>query len=159
MENIFLMAMELTKASAIQQIKANKQFALMMIKDLTKVFRVNQEVNDSENSCIIRIKGKTHYIYQNNYFVANSEGVFLNFKTLGHYKVDTEKNPTIMPLGELYEKYKGTGSSAESSFLDPKNRFGYVTFRIPLDKYDALLHEKLRDVVYLLEHDRYNKVF
>ena len=151
--------MDADKVSKIEQTKLNKQFALRVIKDLARVFRVNEQINDGQNSCTIRIKAQPNYIYQNNNFVANSDGVFFNFKALGYYAVDTERNPLIKPLGKLYEKYKDVGSSAESSFLDQKNRHGYVSYRIPLQHNDALLNDKLRDIVYLLEQDGYNKVF
>lgn len=159
MDNLFLTAMDANKVTAIEQTKANKAFALRIINDLRRVFQVNEQTSDTENSCVIRIKAKSNYIYQNNSFVANDKGVFFNFKSLGYYTVNTERNPRIMPLGKLYEKYKDTGSSAESRFLDPTSRHGYVAFRIELEVNDVLLNDKLRDIVYLLEQDGYNKVF
>lgn len=159
MDNLFMAAMSVDKVAAIEQTKAYKAFALKLINDLKRVFRVNEEVNDGQNSCTIRIKAKPYYIYRDNKFVANSDGVFLLFKSLGYYSVDTESNPHIMPLGKLYEKYKDTGSSAESSFLDEKNRYGYVNFKIQLAPNDVLLNDKLRDIIYLLEQDSYHKVF
>ena len=159
--NLFLDSMDTDQQKAIDEIKLNKAFALQLINDLDRVFQTNYEIVDDQNSTIIRMK---RYVSNNWYnafiFSVTKEGIKFKSSNLGYYSVDEVKNPHIKPLGKLYEKYKGNGTTCDSNFmLEGTSRHGNVNFVIPINRNGNNLKESLRDIVYLMEQNQYNKRF
>ena len=152
--NLFLESMDTKKVSEIFETKANKEFALTLVKDLDEVFHTNYRIQDGENSVLIRIKTSPSIgIYGGYSFSANKDGIRFYAKVLCYYS----------RLGKLYEKYKDSGTTADANFLAKGDRtgFGWVEFYIPIlrtDNKERLLNT-LKDIVVILEHDRYTKRF
>jgi hypothetical protein len=154
MQNLFLQSMDTKKVSAINEIKANKEFALSLIKDLDDVFHTNYRIQDREDSVAIRIKTNPSLNDYGSYvFSANKDGIKFYAKVLCYYS----------RLGKLYEKHKDSGTTADANFLAKEDRsgFGWVEFYIPIlrnDNKERLL-DTLKDIVVILEHNRYTKRF
>ena len=55
-DNLFLQAMDPQEVVDINEIKLNKEFALRLISDLSKVFQTNHSVEDDKNYAQIRMK-------------------------------------------------------------------------------------------------------
>jgi hypothetical protein len=154
--NLFLDAMDSEQQKAIDEIKANKTFAKQLINDLDKVFQTNYEITDDQDSVVIRMK---RYVSNNWYgsfsFIVNKNGIKFRSSNLGYYKCTQFKE-----LGGLYEKYKGNGTTCDSNFmLEGSTRHGFVNFVIPINRNGDNLKESLRDIVYLMEQNQYNKRF
>jgi hypothetical protein len=170
--NLFLESMDTDKVSAIQETKENKSFVLSLIRDLDKIFHTNFQIEDNTDSTTIRIKASSN---NNNYgsytFTANKNGINFNANCLGYYSVKSG-NDHIKPLGNLYEKYKDIGTTADKGFLGSTYNHGWVNFKIPiyrsdlhinlnlpkLDNKERLL-DTLKDIIYILEHNSYTKRF
>lgn len=157
-DNLFLSAMDTDKRNAINAIKANKKFALRIIADLSKVFSTNHQVEDEYESVTIKMKKSP----SNNWYgcfriVANKDGVKFHADNLGYYSVHS--GSTIKPLGKVYEKYKETSRADDRFATNIDGGFGnvYVTFSV--SENDVNLSEKLNDMVYLMEHNQFTKVF
>jgi hypothetical protein len=152
--NLFLESMDTKKVSEIFETKANKEFALNLVKDLDEVFHTNFRIQDREDSVLIRIKTSPSLNDYGSYnFSANKNGIRFYAKVLCYYS----------RLGKLYEKYKDSGTTADANFLAKGDRtgFGWVEFYIPIlrtDNKERLLNT-LKDIVVILEHDRYTKRF
>jgi len=154
--NLFLDAMDTEQQTAIQDIKANKEFALQLIKDLDKVFQTNYEIVDDQDSVVIRMK---RYVssnwYGSFYFSVTKEGIRFRSTNLGYYECKQYKE-----LGKLYEKYKSNGTTCDSNFLhEGSTRHGFVNFVIPIYRNGDDLKGALRDIIYLMEQNQYNKRF
>ena len=155
--NLFLDAMDTEQQTAIQDIKANKEFALQLIKDLDKVFQTNYEIVDDQDSVVIRMK---RYVssnwYGSFYFSVTKEGIRFRSTNLGYYECKQYKE-----LGKLYEKYKSNGTTCDSNFLhEGSTRHGFVNFVIPIIYANGNeLKQTLRDIIYLMEQNQYNKRF
>jgi hypothetical protein len=154
MENLFLQAMDADKLLAINEIKANKEFAMKLINDLSQVFHTNHIIKDGTDYSLISMKVSPSYIYSQ-YFNANKNGITFSTKSLGSYK---SEKPNWC-LGELYEKYKDNGTTADSGFTDKKYGHGFVEFRIPFQRNDANLNNILKDIIYLMEFKGFRKRF
>lgn len=174
--NLFLEAIGSEKISAINETKENKRFLLSLIEDLDKVFHTHYEISDKEDCVEIRIKPNKSYGYHGTYsFFASKNGVRFSARVLGYYEC---KDPNFKPIGKLYEKYKDFAATADKSFLKKDSiggAHGYVEFNIPLYRSDLIISMKdthsekqkpnerlvdtLKDIVYLLEKERYNKRF
>lgn len=159
MENLFLDVMTNEEIGKLERTKQNKAFALRLINDLREVFVVNERIVNQENSVNIEV-----YAYNkrtpNFIFIANSNGVKItcgSFKgILGYYSVkNPEQNSHIKPLGFIYEKYCQFTSNVEKSFSENKD-YGWFNFSIPIVN-DSTLKETLRDIIYLLEFEKFNK--
>ena len=150
--NLFLESMDTKKVSEIFETKANKEFALNLVKDLDEVFHTNFRIQDREDSVLIRIKTSPSLNDYGSYnFSANKNGIRFYAKVLCYYS----------RLGKLYEKYKDSGTTADERFLGNGSKFGWVEFYIPIlrtDNKERLLNT-LKDIVVILEHDRYTKRF
>jgi len=154
--NLFLDALDTDQQRAIEEIKLNKAFALQLIKDLDRVFQTNYEILDDQNSVLIRMK---RYVSNNWYnaflFSVTKEGIKFKSTNLGYYECKQFKE-----LGGLYEKYKGNGTTCDSNFLhEGSTRHGFVNFVIPIYRVGDDLKGALRDIVYLMEQNQYNKRF
>jgi hypothetical protein len=154
--NLFLDAMDTDQQRAIDEIKLNKAFALQLINDLNKVFQTNYEIVDDQDSVVIRMK---RYVssnwYGSFYFSVTKEGIRFRSTNLGYYECKQYKE-----LGKLYEKYKSNGTTCDSNFLhEGSTRHGFVNFVIPIYRNADNLKESLRDIVYLMEQNQYNKRF
>jgi hypothetical protein len=154
--NLFLDALDSDQQRAIEEIKLNKAFALQLIKDLDRVFQTNYEILDDQNSVLIRMK---RYVSNNWYnaflFSVTKEGIKFKSTNLGYYECKQYKE-----LGGLYEKYKGNGTTCDSNFLhEGSTRHGFVNFVIPIYRVGDDLKGTLRDIVYLMEQNQYNKRF
>jgi hypothetical protein len=168
-DNLFLLAMDTDKVLAISETKENKAFALRLVNNLNNVFHIHAKTEDYRNVCAIHIKAKAGYKdgYGHRFYV-NSEGVFFISNSIGYYAVDTKLNPHIKPLGALYEKYKDCGvtidnkfckTTVDDSFLKKERGHGTVKLKILIYRNDVNLNDKLRDIVYILEQDHYDKKF
>jgi hypothetical protein len=152
--NLFLESMDTKKVSEIFETKANKEFALNLVKDLDEVFHTNFRIQDREDSVSIRIKTSPSLNDYGSYnFNANKDGIRFYAKVLCYYST----------LGKLYEKHKDSGTTADANFLAKEDRsgFGWVEFYIPIlrtDNKERLLNT-LKDIVVILEHNRYTKRF
>jgi hypothetical protein len=154
--NLFLDALDTDQQRAIEEIKLNKAFALQLIYDLDKVFQTNYEILDDQDSVLIRMK---RYVSNNWYnaflFSVTKEGIKFKSTNLGYYECKQFKE-----LGGLYEKYKGNGTTCDSNFLhEGSTRHGFVNFVIPIYRVGDDLKGALRDIVYLMEQNQYNKRF
>ena len=174
--NLFLEAIGSEKISAINEIKENKKFLLGLINDLEKVFYTHYEIFDKDNYVEVRIKPNQSYGYHGTYsFFAKENGVKFSARVLGYYEC---KDPNFKPIGKLYEKYKDFAATADKSFLKKDSiggAHGYVDFNIPIHRSDLIISMKdthsekqkpnerlvdtLKDIVYLLEKQGYNKRF
>lgn len=156
MENLFIDALPTDRVMELEEIKANKQFALKLINDLDKVFQTNYEITDEQESVIIRMKRGSNLNWYNCFsFVVSKSGIKFHSKNLGYYSGSSFKN-----LGELYQKYKDTGTTADDNFLrEGTSRHGFVQFVIPIRRDLDKLKEALRDIVYLMEQNEYKKRF
>lgn len=157
MENLFLQAMNADKLSAINETKANKEFAMKLINDLSQVFHTNHIIEDGTDYSLISMKVSPSYIIYSQYFNANKNGITFRTKSLGYYYYKNEKLTGNRFLGELYEKYKENGTTADSGFTDKKH--GYVDFRIPFQRNDTNLNNILKDIIYLMEREGFRKRF
>jgi hypothetical protein len=152
-ENLFLSAMGADKVKEIETIKSNKAFALRLINELDKVFKIFYEIQDEQNSVTIKIKKAfNHNWYGSISLVANVNGIKFNGHNLGYYTTTQFK-----PLGKLYEKYKET-SKADSGFLS-EHGHGHCFISFFVSENDPMLMDKLNDIIYLMEQNHYNKVF
>jgi len=96
--NLFLDAMDTEQQTAIQDIKANKEFALQLIKDLDKVFQTNYEIVDDQDSVVIRMKRfRSSNWIGSFYFSVTKEGIRFRSTNLGYYECKQYKE-----LGKLY---------------------------------------------------------
>ena len=78
-DNVFLNAMDTDQQMSIQEIKANKVFALKLIIDLDKVFQTNYEILDDENNVLIRMKRFVSNNWYNSFtFNVNKNGITFN---------------------------------------------------------------------------------
>jgi hypothetical protein len=155
-DNLFLDAIDSDKLNEINAIKRNKAFALRIIKDLNKVFRTYERIEDAYDSTSIDMKRtSTSNFYRCFSLLANKKGLFFIANCLGYYGVND--GSSIKPLGFLYEKYKET-STADDSF-EVRQDHGQVTIRIKLNENDIELNNKLKDIVYLMEQNQFTKVF
>jgi hypothetical protein len=155
--NLFLDAMGTEQQTAIQDIKANKEFALQLIKDLDKVFQTNYKCDDGQNGVTISMKASPNYnSYGSFVFVVDKDGIKFKSRNLGYYKCTQFKE-----LGGLYEKYKVNGTTCDSNFmLEGSSRHGFVNFVIPIIYANGNeLKETLRDIMYLMEQNQYKKRF
>jgi len=160
MDNLFLSALDDNQLKTIENIKANKAFALRIIKDLDVVFNTNFSIENQQNSVVIYMKvSASHNLYNCARFVATTNGVKFSSKNLGYYKGFKFKD-----LGWLYEKYKGNGTTADDNFLFNQEdgyarAFGNVEFELPIKENDVNLKETLKDIVYLMEQKGFIKRF
>lgn len=155
--NLFLDAMDTEQQTAIQDIKANKEFALQLIKDLDNVFQTNYQCDDEQNGVIIRMKASPSYnSYGSFIFVVDKNGINFKSSNLGYYESSQFKG-----LGKLYEKYKVNGTTCDSNFLyEGSTRHGFVNFVIPIIYANGNeLKQTLRDIMYLMEQNQYKKRF
>jgi hypothetical protein len=162
-ENLFLQAMDTDKVLAIAETKQNKAFALRLVDNLNNVFHTHAKTEDGRDACTINIKAKEYYRDGSGHrFYANSEGVFFISEPSGYYEGGKK------PLGALYEKYKDCGvtidgefrkTAVDDSFLKKEQGYGTVKLKIPIYRNDVNLNEKLRDIVYILERDNFDKKF
>ena len=151
--------MDADKVLSIQEVKANKEFALSLIKDLDYVFHTNFQIEDGTDYTTISIKASSSYNNYGSYtFVASKNGIKFNAKCLGYYSVG-KGNDHIKPLGNLYEKYKTSGTTADKHFLEGFSRHGWVEFKIPINRNGDNLLDTLKDIVYILEQNSYKKRF
>jgi len=154
MDNLFLSALDDNQLKTIENIKANKAFALRIIQDLDVVFNTNFSIENQQNGVVIYIKvSASHNLYNCAKFVATTNGVKFSTSTLGYYRCKQFKD-----LGWLYEKYKGNGTTAENNFLS-NHGHGYVNFKLPIKEHDVNLKETLKDIVYLMEQKGFIKRF
>lgn len=156
MSNLFLDAMDTDQQRAIDEIKANKKFALELIYDLDRVFQTNYEILDDQDSVVIRMK---RFVSNNWYgsfsFIVDKNGIKFRSSNLGYYESKQFKG-----LGGLYEKYKGNGTTCDSNFLlEGSTRHGFVNFVIPIYRVGDDLKGALRDIIYLMEQNQYHKRF
>jgi hypothetical protein len=156
MNNLFLDAMDTDQQKAIEEIKLNKQFALRLINDLDKVFQTNYEVIDDQDSVLIRMKKYPSSNWYGSFsFSVNKNGIKFRSSNLGYYYSTQFKG-----LGKLYEKYRGNGTTCDSNFLlEGTTRHGNVNFVIPIYRVGDDLKGALRDIIYLMEQNQYNKRF
>jgi hypothetical protein len=154
--NLFLDAMDTDQQRAIDEIKANKAFALQLIYDLDRVFQTNYEILDDQDSVVIRMKRSVGSNWYGSFsFVVNKEGIKFRSSNLGYYESKQFKG-----LGGLYEKYKGNGTTCDSNFLlEGGTRHGFVNFVIPINRNGDNLKESLKDIIYLMEQNQYHKRF
>jgi hypothetical protein len=143
--------MDTEQQKAIDEIKANKEFALQLIYDLDKVFQTNYEVVDDQNQVTIRMKRNVSSNWYKCFsFIATKEGISFNAPLLDYYS----------HVGKLYEKYKSNGTKAEESFLKVGGtQFGIVSFRIPIYRIGDDLKQTLRDIIFIMEREQYRKRF
>ena len=158
--NLFVDAMDTNQWQSIQEIKLNKAFARQLINDLDKVFQTNYEIEDLENGVCITIRATASSSRYGSFrFVVSKDGIKFRSSSMGYYK---STQSYIMPLGALYEKYKGNGTTADAGFLAPEGRsgaHGKVEFSIPINRNGDNLKESLKDIMYLLEQNQYRKRF
>lgn len=155
-ENLFISAMGTNKANEIDLIKSNKAFALRIIGDLNKVFRTYHKVEDEYDSVTIRMKTAENHNWYNSFsFIADAKGVKFNGHNLGYRTLPTTS--TIKTLGKVYDKYKNTSRTDAGFISEHGHGFCYVSFFIAEN--DPLLMDKLNDIVYLMEHNKFTKVF
>jgi hypothetical protein len=154
--NLFLNAMDTDQQMSIQEIKANKQFALQLINDLDRVFQTNYQVEDQENGVVIRIKtSPSNNWYHCFSFVVGKGGITFNCQNLGYYHTTQFKS-----LGPLYEKYKGNGATADDNMLrEGTQRHGWVKFSLKINRNGDNLNDTLKDIIYLMEQNQYKKRF
>jgi len=156
-ENLFFDAMDTEQQKAIDEIKANKKFALQLIYDLDKVFQTNYEILDEQNCVIIRMKrSPSNNWYRAFSFVATKEGIKFNAVLLDYYS----------HVGKLYKKYKSSGTTAEENFLkEGTSQHGNVSFVIPISRNPQTiingnnLKDALRDIIFIMEREQYRKRF
>ena len=155
--NLFLDAMDTEQQTAIQDIKANKEFALQLIKDLDRVFQTNYEILDEQNCVIIRMKrSPSNNWYRAFSFVATKEGIKFNAVLLDYYS----------HVGKLYKKYKSSGTTAEDNFFrEGTTQHGNVSFIIPISRNPQTiingnnLKDALKDIILIMEREQYRKRF
>ena len=154
--NLFFDAMDSEKLKAIDEIKANKGFALQLIKDLDRVFQTNYEVLDDQDSVVIRMKRSVGSSWYGSFsFGVNKDGIKFRSSNLGYYESKQFKE-----LGGLYEKYKGNGTTCDENFLrEGSSRHGFVNFVIPIYRNGDDLKGALRDIIYIMEQNQYHKRF
>jgi hypothetical protein len=154
--NLFLDAMDTDQQRAIDEIKANKAFALQLIYDLDRVFQTNYEVVDDQDSVLIRMKRSVGSNWYGSFsFIVNKNGIKFRSSNLGYYKCTQFKE-----LGGLYEKYKCYGTTCDENFLrEGTTRHGNVNFVIPINRNGDNLKDALRDIIYLMEQNQYHKRF
>lgn len=154
--NLFLDAMDTEQQKAIDEIKANKEFALKLINDLDKVFQTNYQVEDDQECTIIRIKRSPSNNWHGAFsFVVSKNGIKFNSNNLGYYH-----STQFKCLGWLYEKYKDTGTTADNNFtMEGTTKHGHVSFVIPINRNGERLSDSLKDIIYLMEQNQYRKRF
>lgn len=154
--NLFLDALDTDRQKELEEIKANKKFALKLLGDLNMLFHTCYEINDQQEGVVINIKKlPTHNWYGSFSFVVDRKGIKFNTHNLGYYYTSQFKS-----LGALYEKYKDTGTKAEDNFLrEDTTRHGNVRFVIPINRNSDNLKDTLRDIIYLMEQNQYTKKF
>lgn len=154
--NLFFSAMDVEKQMAINEIKENKKFALKLIQDLDKIFQTNYHIEDQQDGVIIRMKKSPNNNWYNCFsFIVNKDGIEFHCNNLGYYYSNHFKH-----LGWLYEKYKDNGTTADSNFLlEGSSMHGWVHFKIKINRQGDNLNDTLKNIVYLMEHNQYNKKF
>ena len=156
-DNLFIDAMDTDQQMSIQEIKANKQFALKLINDLDKVFQTNYQIEDEQDGVVIRMKrNPTNNWYHCFSFFVSKNGITFSCQNLGYYHSTQFKS-----LGGLYEKYKHNGQSTADSnmLLQGTSGHGWVKFNIKINRNGDNLKDTLKDIVYLMEQDQYKKRF
>ena len=146
MENLFLSVMDTDFVNKIDETKANKEFCLELLKDLSRVFQINHVVYNNENSVEIRMRTSPSHNWYNCYsFIADSNGIRF-MATLLTYE------DRISDIFKRYANNKGTKKLGSSN---------HETFGIEIDlkKSDFYLPEKLKDIVKLMELKRFYKQF
>jgi hypothetical protein len=162
MSNLFLDAMDTDQQKAIDEIKANKAFALQLIYDLDRVFQTNYEILDDQDSVVIRMKRSVGSNWYGSFsFIVNKDGIKFRSSNLGYYESSQFKG-----LGKLYKKYKSSGTTCDENFLrEGSTRHGFVNFVIPISRDPHViingnnLKDALRDIIYLMEQNQYHKRF
>lgn len=154
--NLFFDVLSVERQTEINTIKHNKAFASKLVNDLNKVFYTHFEIEDQQEGSIIYMKrGASYGRYGSFMFIADKNGIRFKSRNLGYYKNSPFKN-----MGELYERYKNVGTTADTTFLEDKDApHGFVNFLIPINENDQNLNQTLKDIVYLMEQDQFIKRF
>jgi len=144
-DNLFLQAMDPQEVVDINEVKLNKQFALRLISDLSKVFQTNHEVEDDKDFARIRMRNSPswHNCFS---FTANKSGVVFSSNILTYES----------KIGHLYKKYKDNYGTRKERENDNHCVF---TIQIKIDRNDLSLNEKLKDIVELMNLKGYFKRF
>lgn len=146
-DNLFLQAMDPQEVVDINEIKLNKEFALRLISDLSKVFQTNHNVEDDKNHVQIKMKTSPNHNWYNCFsFTANKNGIIFSCDILTYQS----------RIGHLYNKYKenvGTKKEREN------DNFCTFSIQIKIDRNDLRLNEKLKDIVELMNLKGFFKRF
>jgi hypothetical protein len=156
--NLFLQALGTEKTDEIKAISNNKAFGLRIIKDLDKVFETNYSVKDDTNSCAINTKQTKTRSYGTCNFIVDKDGIHFTFKGLAYYKVESY-NSHIKAVGELYEKYMRESRGNKDEDWITERGSGEITIKFSFVENDIKLSDKLKDIIYFMEKERYSKRF
>jgi len=155
MENMFLQALSVDERLEIDNIKRNKFFALNLLKDLQEAYHAFVKVEDNQKSVVIHVDPTLNRRTAAFRFIADKDGVRMCSKNLGYRTL--KEGSKIPTLGKLYDKYKDFGTTAESGFLSETHGHGFVNFIIPI--VSGNLNDTMRDIIYLLNFERFNRKF
>lgn len=146
-ENMFIQAMDVNEVEKINRIKENKEFAISLITDLSRVFQTNHKIESDKEYVIIRMKTSPSYNWHRSFsFIARDSGVVFSSEILTYNRY----------TNTLFSKYKdvaGTKRDRDNSdFCD-------TTIKISMQKTDLNLADKLKDIVELMNLGGYYKKF
>lgn len=146
-ENLFIQAMNPQEVADINETKLNKEFALRLIYDLSKVFQTNHQVFNERDSVEIRMKtSPNHNWYGCFRFTADKKGISFYANILTYHK----------HIGHLYVKYKENEGTKKERENDDHCNF---KIEIKINRHDSNINEKLKDIVELMNLNRFNKRF
>jgi len=136
-----------------EAIAKNKAFAQRLLTDLAKVYTIIETVKDNVKNTVIKLQSSGNYISTAS-FNANKDGIFFGSDVLGYYE-----DKTVRGIGKHYERYKEDGTISKDGKDFTQNDHKRISFKIKLTENDPTLPQRLRDVMYLLEHNGFNKKF
>lgn len=153
MNNLFLNAIPSDQLAEIEAVKKNKAFFRRLANDLGEVYHIFGQVADEQKSSRYKMYTQAGNVNYSVYFTADKDGVVFHAYPL--LMRERGKEPTQ----ELYDRYKDTGEArGDKSYLGSSGH-GNVTFDIKLSENDPNLQQKLRDIVFIMSKQYFNKKF
>lgn len=146
-ENMFIQAMDVNEVEKINRIKENKEFAISLITDLSRVFQTNHKIESDKEYVIIRMKTSPSYNWYRSFsFIARDSGVVFSSEILTYNRY----------TNTLFSKYKDVAGTKRDR---DNSDFCNTTIKISMQKTDLNLADKLKDIVELMNLGGYYKKF
>ena len=154
MSNLFLEAQTPTERSTFESIRKNKEFAGRLIDNLARVYKVFIATDHTTNGVTYTItRGQN---YRGGFrFIADLNGVKFTGTVLGYRSIPKDIKTRIGTIGWIHDKYFEFGGKYHTNA-----DFTHLDFVIGIsDDGDDTMRETLRDIMRIMDFDRYGKLF